>query len=314
MRITSAYLLACLFSIGYAFPVEESIFFLGDGVSQHDQEKGFDRMKWIGEMIAKGVVPKWWDAVKAKYGTDAKYTVSGLIPSSTCPTAGQVPLLVKALHICPFLILVMHITSAYLLACLFAVGYAFPVENKHSIRAPPKGSSAAPVIKVRFTSKTTTDAHALEAMNAEVFVRQLLGRQSIKNQLAHGSDQIEFTNHNGESEIAYFEVTGPEKLLLPSISGTRISCLSRQPLREPLVLSCAETDHTVPLPSRRIAEDILIEHRRQYYFQALVWHGFASRCVPNISDERRGREQSAQGISGWFHRFLDEKYTLNQKL
>ncbi|KAF5352118.1 hypothetical protein D9757_013273 [Collybiopsis confluens] len=105
----------------------------------------------------------------------------------------------------------MHITSAYLLACLFAVGYAFPVENKHSIRAPPKGSSASPVIQVRFTSKTTTDAHALEALNAEVYVRQLLGRQSIKNALAHGSDKIEFTNHNGESEEAYFEVTGPAK-------------------------------------------------------------------------------------------------------
>ncbi|KAF5390821.1 hypothetical protein D9757_004572 [Collybiopsis confluens] len=70
------------------------------------------------------------------------------------------------------------------------------------------------------------------------------------------------------------------------------------------------TDHTFPLPSRRIAEDILVERKRQYYFQVFsgVTHGFASRGDPNIPDERWGREQSAQGISGWFHRFLDERF------
>ncbi|KAF5352120.1 hypothetical protein D9757_013275 [Collybiopsis confluens] len=165
-------------------------------------EEGFDRMKWIGEMhkIAKGVVPKWWEAVKEKYGTDAKYIVSG-----------------------------------------YCFGAAYTMD--------------------------------LAADNAIVAAS-----------IAHPA----FLNEDHFRKIT-----------------------------KPLMLSCAETDHTFPLPSRRIAEDILIEHKRQYYFQVFsgVAHGFASRGDPNISDERWGREQSAQGISGWFHRFLDEKHTsLKQKL
>ncbi|KAF5352115.1 hypothetical protein D9757_013270 [Collybiopsis confluens] len=81
--------------------------------------------------------------------------------------------------------------------------------NGHSIRAVPAAHGTSPVIKVQFTSKTTTDAHALEALNAEVYIRQLLGRQHVKNTL--GSDEIEFTNHNGESKIAEFKITGPAK-------------------------------------------------------------------------------------------------------
>ncbi|KAF5384635.1 hypothetical protein D9757_007499 [Collybiopsis confluens] len=78
-------------------------------------------------------------------------------------------------------------------------------------------------------------------------------------------------------------------------------------LLEPLLLSCAETDHTFPTESRRIAEDILISNKANYYFQVFsgVVHGFANRGDPSIPDYRWAKEQSAQGISQWFHRFLD---------
>jgi dienelactone hydrolase len=84
-------------------------------------------------------------------------------------------------------------------------------------------------------------------------------------------------------------------------------------LTKPLMLSCAETDHTFPLKARRIAEDILIEKKAKYYFQVFsgVEHGFSARGDPSVGDSRWAKEQSAQGISMWFHRFLDEKFKKN---
>ncbi|KAJ3735427.1 dienelactone hydrolase family-domain-containing protein [Lentinula guzmanii] len=81
-------------------------------------------------------------------------------------------------------------------------------------------------------------------------------------------------------------------------------------IKKPLMLSCAETDHTFPLQSRRIAEDILVERKAQYFFQVFsgVEHGFASRSDPSSPDGRWGKEQSAHGIALWFHRFLDESF------
>ncbi|KIK53712.1 hypothetical protein GYMLUDRAFT_178543 [Collybiopsis luxurians FD-317 M1] len=80
-------------------------------------------------------------------------------------------------------------------------------------------------------------------------------------------------------------------------------------MSKPLMLSCAETDHTFPLPNRRIAQDILIECKIQYYFQIFsgVNYGFASRGDLSIPDACWAREQSVQGIKMWFHRFLDER-------
>ncbi|KAF5360099.1 hypothetical protein D9757_013641 [Collybiopsis confluens] len=100
----------------------------------------------------------------------------------------------------------MHITSAYLIACLFSIGYAFPVENEHNIRAIPV---APAVIKVRFTSKTTTDSGSLDALNAETYVRQFLGRSSVKDTFRSEHSEVEFMNHNGGSGVVHFEVIGP---------------------------------------------------------------------------------------------------------
>ncbi|KAF5351414.1 hypothetical protein D9758_013509 [Tetrapyrgos nigripes] len=58
-------------------------------------------------------------------------------------------------------------------------------------------------------------------------------------------------------------------------------------IKKPLFLSCAETDHTFPLESRRRAEDILVEVKAKYYIQVFsgVKHGFAVRGDPEVGDE-----------------------------
>ncbi|KIK53710.1 hypothetical protein GYMLUDRAFT_49245 [Collybiopsis luxurians FD-317 M1] len=170
-------------------------YFLGDGMHMHDGEAGFDRGKWIQgkHRTAKEVLPKWWEGVKAQYGRDAKYCVTGYC----------------------------------------------------------------------FGGSYTLDLAADQAIVAAA--------------VAHPASL---------NEDHFRKIT------------------------KPLMLSCAEIDHTFPLPNRRIAEDILIERKRQYYFQVFsgVEHGFAARGDPAIPDARWGREQSAQGIAAWFHRFLDEKF------
>ncbi|KAJ6597571.1 Alpha/Beta hydrolase protein [Mycena vulgaris] len=76
-------------------------------------------------------------------------------------------------------------------------------------------------------------------------------------------------------------------------------------LKQPLLLSCAETDFTFPLESRRRAEDILVETKAKYQFQVFsgVQHGFALRGDPDVPDARWAKEESARGIIGWFGRF-----------
>ncbi|KAE9389223.1 alpha/beta-hydrolase [Gymnopus androsaceus JB14] len=80
-------------------------------------------------------------------------------------------------------------------------------------------------------------------------------------------------------------------------------------IKKPLMLSLAENDFAFPLKQRRIAEDILVENKAQYYIQIFsgVQHGFAARGDPSSADIRWGKEQSAEGVAMWFHRFLDEK-------
>lgn len=58
---------------------------------------------------------------------------------------------------------------------------------------------------------------------------------------------------------------------------------------EPLFLSCAETDHTFDVPSRRRALDILQEEKKAYHYQlfAGVEHGFALRGDPNDPYQRK---------------------------
>jgi len=76
-------------------------------------------------------------------------------------------------------------------------------------------------------------------------------------------------------------------------------------IKAPLLLSCAETDGTFPLESRRRAEDILVQHKAQYHIQVFsgVAHGFASKG--NLQDPNVcwAKEESARGIAQWFKRF-----------
>lgn len=57
-------------------------YFMGDAVYKHE-EPGFDRNQWIRNMqnLAEEHVPKWWAAVKDKYGHEAKYCVVGTFTS-----------------------------------------------------------------------------------------------------------------------------------------------------------------------------------------------------------------------------------------
>jgi len=79
-----------------------------------------------------------------------------------------------------------------------------------------------------------------------------------------------------------------------------------QNIKNPLFLSCAETDRAFPPESRHKAEAILTEKKHSYHFQLFsgVTHGFAIKGDPDNENERWAKEQSAWGILGWFDRFL----------
>jgi len=76
-------------------------------------------------------------------------------------------------------------------------------------------------------------------------------------------------------------------------------------LKKPLLLSCAETDHTFPSESRRRAEDILAEIKATYHVQVFsgVSHGFGTRGDPNVENSRWAKEESARSVIEWFKRF-----------
>jgi len=76
-------------------------------------------------------------------------------------------------------------------------------------------------------------------------------------------------------------------------------------LKKPLLLSCAETDHTFPSESRRRAEDILAEIKATYHVQLFsgVVHGFATRGDPAVEHIRWAKEESARSVINWFLRF-----------
>ncbi|CAA7266419.1 unnamed protein product [Cyclocybe aegerita] len=76
-------------------------------------------------------------------------------------------------------------------------------------------------------------------------------------------------------------------------------------LKKPLLLSCAETDHTFPTESRRRAEDILAEIKATYHDQLFssIVHGFATRGDPEVENSRWAKEESARSIIEWFKRF-----------
>lgn len=77
-------------------------------------------------------------------------------------------------------------------------------------------------------------------------------------------------------------------------------------LKQPLMLSCAEEDHTFSAESRHRSEEILISIKAKYYYQLFsgVKHGFALRGNMEVENERWAKEQSAAGIASWWDRFL----------
>ncbi|KAK7453543.1 hypothetical protein VKT23_011823 [Stygiomarasmius scandens] len=168
-------------------------YFFGDIVDAHDNEPNFDRPAWVqkSKVRAAEVLPKWYNAVKEIYGTDAKYC---------------------------------------------SVGYCF----------------GAPYV-LEWT--TTGDV--------------------IAGAFAHPA----FLNEDHFRGV-----------------------------KKPLLMSCAETDHTFPLPARRRAEDLLIEAKAQYHIQVFsgVAHGFALRGDPNIPDTRWAKEECASCVVRWFNRFIIE--------
>ncbi|KAI0829107.1 alpha/beta-hydrolase [Trametes gibbosa] len=76
-------------------------------------------------------------------------------------------------------------------------------------------------------------------------------------------------------------------------------------IKQPLLLSCSEIDHTFPLAARRRAEDILVERRATYFIQVFsgVSHGFALRGNMAVPVERWANEESARGVLDWFNHF-----------
>ncbi|KAI0352209.1 alpha/beta-hydrolase [Trametes cingulata] len=76
-------------------------------------------------------------------------------------------------------------------------------------------------------------------------------------------------------------------------------------IKRPLLMSCAEIDHTFPLASRRRAEDMLVEQHADYFIQVFggVKHGFALRGDPGVPAERWAKEESARAVLGWFDHF-----------
>ncbi|KAJ7625893.1 dienelactone hydrolase [Roridomyces roridus] len=74
----------------------------------------------------------------------------------------------------------------------------------------------------------------------------------------------------------------------------------------PILLSCAQTDHTFPTASRHRAEELLMEKNRTFQVQLFsgIEHGFALRGNMEDAYERYTKEESASGIVRWFDRFM----------
>ena len=77
---------------------------------------------------------------------------------------------------------------------------------------------------------------------------------------------------------------------------------------EPLLLSCAEIDHTFPTELRNRAVDILNAEKKRYQLQLFqgVAHGFAVRCNLDDAYEKFVKEQSFKGIVDFFDFWLSQ--------
>ncbi|KZT63926.1 alpha/beta-hydrolase [Daedalea quercina L-15889] len=87
-------------------------------------------------------------------------------------------------------------------------------------------------------------------------------------------------------------------------------------MKRPLLLSCAEVDHTFPLEFRRRAEDIMIEIKATYHIQVFsgVTHGFSLRGNINDPIAKWAKEQSASTILSWFDNFSNAEQRPEVKL
>jgi len=76
-------------------------------------------------------------------------------------------------------------------------------------------------------------------------------------------------------------------------------------IKAPLLMSCAETDHTFPIEPRRRAEDILVGRKFPYHIQVFsgVSHGFASKGDLEDPAVCWAKEESARTVAEWFKRF-----------
>jgi len=76
-------------------------------------------------------------------------------------------------------------------------------------------------------------------------------------------------------------------------------------VKQPVLLSCAETDYRFPTASRHRAEELLVGTKAEYHFQLFsgVEHGFAIRGDPSVPRIKWSKEESARSVVGWFDRF-----------
>jgi dienelactone hydrolase len=80
-------------------------------------------------------------------------------------------------------------------------------------------------------------------------------------------------------------------------------------VKNPLFLSCAETDFTFGTEMRNRAVDLLREGGKSYQVQLFsgVSHGFALRCDLENGYEREVKERSAEGMTRWWDFWLGVK-------
>ncbi|KAI0640320.1 Alpha/Beta hydrolase protein [Trametes polyzona] len=78
-----------------------------------------------------------------------------------------------------------------------------------------------------------------------------------------------------------------------------------QGIKRPLLMCCAEVDHTFPIAARRRAEDMLVAQHATYSIAVFggVKHGFALRGDPSVPAERWAKEESARMVLDWFGHF-----------
>ncbi|KAJ3494115.1 hypothetical protein NLJ89_g10877 [Agrocybe chaxingu] len=78
-----------------------------------------------------------------------------------------------------------------------------------------------------------------------------------------------------------------------------------QNVKQPLLLTLAETDDVFPKPNSRRAEDILVENKAVYHIQTFsnTTHGFVTRGDPAIENDRWSSDTALRTFVEWSNRF-----------